>query len=88
MLRTVLRDAGIVAAPANQRVFEAWSRVAGPLARHAEPVRFVRGTLTVEVDSATHRHELENFTGEGLRKQTNRSLGSMLVRKVVFKSRG
>ena len=49
------------------------------------PVRFSRGELTVEVDSAVYLQELSNFTGEGYRRQVNRALKKELVQRLTFK---
>ncbi len=69
-------------------MFEAWCRALGAsLGRHARPVRFERGDLTVEVDSSAHLHELKVFTGEGFRKKANAELGSPRIRRVVYKLR-
>jgi hypothetical protein len=66
-------------------VFRAWNEeLGGALGRHARAVRFARGELYVEVDSAPHLHELANFTGEQFRQLANARLGSEQIRRVHF----
>jgi hypothetical protein len=55
------------------------------IARRARPVKFLRGTLTVEVDSAALLAELESFRAEDLRAATNRELGRPDVRRIGFR---
>lgn len=83
-----MRESGIGARTRQAPVYAAWSRALGSeLARRARPVRFSRGELVVEVESAAHFHELSNFTGEQYRKLANDDLGGEEIRKVVFKLR-
>ena len=80
-----LRASGLSAQVGNWPVFQAWSEALGPeLGRRALPVRFTRGELVIEVDSAAHMHELANFTGEQYREQANALLGSETIRRVHF----
>ncbi|SRR5258708_37522660 len=66
-------------------VYRAFAEALGPaLGRHARAVRFERGELVVEVDSAAHMHELANFTGEDIREIANARLGSEQIRRVHF----
>jgi hypothetical protein len=66
-------------------VYRAWAEAVGvALGRHAHTVRFERGNLYVEVDSAAHLHELSNFAGEQFREIANARLGSELIRRVHF----
>ena len=61
-----LRASGIGARTRHIPVHQAWNEAVGAaLARRARPVRFERGELVVEVDSAAHLQELSAFTGEG-----------------------
>ena len=48
-------------------------------------MRFHFGELTVEVESAPHLHELQNFTGEQYRCEANRILGEERIKKVQFR---
>lgn len=81
----VLRQNGIRRDDPQLKIFEAWNRAAGPLAKRAVPVRFRDGELTVFVESSAHYQELNNFTGPALQRATNRSLGKELVQRIVFK---
>jgi hypothetical protein len=66
-------------------VYRAFAEALGvALGRHARAVRFERGNLYVEVDSAAHLHELSNFAGDEFREIANARLGSELIRRVHF----
>ena len=84
-IKVFLRDAGLRQKPQDQLVFRAWSEVLGQRASRAIPVRFSRGELVVEVDSAVHLQELRNFTGDGFRRRVNKALDHEVVRKLTFK---
>ena len=84
-IQVFLRDAGLHRQPQDQLVFRAWANALGPRSQRAVPVRFSRGELTVEVDSAVYLQELSNFTGEGYRRQVNRALKKELVQRLTFK---
>ena len=87
-IRAFLREAGLNTAPGDSQVFDAWTQAVGPeLERRALPVRFRRGELTVEVNSAVHLQELKNFTGDGYRRKANERLGNETIRRLVFKLR-
>ena len=84
-LSVYLRDSGLGTKLSVHRVYAAWNEACGPeLARRARPVRFRDGRLLVEVESAAHLHELENFTGEGLARAANRKLARAEIRSVDF----
>ena len=85
-LSDFLRDSGLSAHLRRGSVLQAWSRAVGrDLARRAKPVRFSRGELCVEVDSAAHLHELVSFTGERYRELANAHLGKPEIQRVVFR---
>ena len=84
-----LRANGLTSGGQASRIFKAWNAALDPsLRKHAAPVRFRSGELTVEVGSAAHLQELKNFTGDTFRRKANESLGKQTIRKVVFKLRG
>jgi len=81
-----LRESGIGAQLRHAGVFRAWSDALGPrLGERAKAVRFQFGELTVEVESAPHMHELQNFTGEQFRRAANAQLGEEVIHKVLFR---
>src|SRR5262249_19483131 len=81
-----LRASGLSARMRAWPVFQAWIEALGSdLARRAKPVRFGRGGLIVEVDSATHFQELASFTGEGYRERANARLPKPEIRRVTFR---
>ncbi len=62
------------------RVFSAFASVAGPgIAQHARAVRLRGGELTINVDSASWRQQLQ-FLSETLREKLNQELGQVLVK--------
>lgn len=85
-LTAFLRESGLSRGLARAEVFAAWDRSLGPRgAPHARPVAFEGGELRVEVDSAAHMHELQNFTAERHRIAANRLLGEERIRRVAIK---
>ncbi|MCY2959805.1 MAG: DUF721 domain-containing protein [Planctomycetota bacterium] len=87
-LASYLRETGLARRRSESPVYAAFDSAAGAdLARRARPVRFARGVLTVEVDSASHYHELVSFRGEELRARVNQLLGTADVRSIAFKAR-
>ena len=81
-----LKHTGLASKFRDAQVFDAWRAALGPtLATRAAPVRFDDGELTIEVRSAAHLHELENFTGEQHRRTANKKLGAERIRRVIFR---
>ena len=81
-----LRESGLGKHLRQGAVIDAWRQALGPrLARRAKAVRFVRGELVVQVDSATHLQELQNFTGEQYRRKANERLGEERIQRVTFR---
>ena len=87
-LASFLRGANLDQRMRERAVYGAWRAALGPaLAERAEPVRFERGELTVEVASAVLLGELVNFTGERHRRDANARLGGDRIKSVSFKPR-
>lgn len=85
-LTRYLKASGLSLRMRHLDVYRAWSDSLGrDLARRARPVNFKNGALTVEVESAAHLHELQNFTGEQYRTLANARLGEAQIRKLVFR---
>lgn len=55
------------------------------MSERAKPVHFQFGELTVEVQSAPHMQELQNFTGEQYRREANKQLGEDVIKKLLFR---
>lgn len=86
MLDRFLNQSGIGRQLRQGEVLDTWRKVLGPkLSRRARAVRFLRGELVVQVDSATHLQELQNFTGDTYRQQANRLLGDERIKSVAFR---
>ena len=87
-IHAFLRESGFGLSAREARVFRAWNDALDPLTRSkSTPVKFERGTLTVEVASAPLLQELRSFTGESLRDKANASFPQPPIRRVVFKSK-
>lgn len=83
-----MRASGIAARVGPWAVYQAFSAAAGSeFARRARPVRFTRGTLVVEVDSATHLSELSSFRGAEIKTRANEILARDEIKKLTFKLR-
>ena len=86
VLATWIKTSGLAGKFRDAQVFRAWRAAAGPnLTTRAVPVRFESGELTIEVRSAAHMHELQNFTGEQFRRAANQRLGAERITRVVFR---
>jgi len=68
-----------------RRVFAAFDEAAGALARRLRPVRFLRGCLTIEVESAALMAELGAFRAQELRALANELLPRPEIRSLVFR---
>jgi hypothetical protein len=85
-LARFLRAHGIRQHGEQPAACRAWSEALGSeLAARARPVAFRDGVLTVEVRSAAHLHELQNFTGDAFRASANERLGKAEIRRVQFR---
>ena len=85
-LKSFLRTSGIGEQLGPWAIFRAFSDAAGPtFARHARAVKFTRGELLVEVDSAAHLAELKGFRGEEIRTRTHEILGRQEIRRISFR---
>ena len=85
-LKSFLRASGIGEKLGPWAMFQAFSEAAGPtFSRHARAVRFARGELLVEVDSASHLAELKGFRGEEIRARTNQIHGREDIRRIAFR---
>ena len=81
-----MRESGLGEQLRHARVYRAWSDALGPkLSQRARPVQFKFGELTVEVESAAHMHELQNFTAEQYRRAANTQLGEERIKKILLR---
>jgi hypothetical protein len=86
VVQRFLRASGLSAHMRHFAVFQAWDASLGrELARRARPVGFQSGTLSIEVESSAHLHELQNFTGDQYRTLANARLGAAVIQKLVFR---
>ena len=91
-VKDFLRASGLTSRAGHGPVYEAFAAAAGErFAQRARPVRFTRGELVVEVDSAVHFHELESFLGRDIQARANQILrstnttGREEIRRLTFR---
>ena len=83
-LRTLLQAGGVGDAMEGWRAVQGWGDWVGPrVARRTRAVSFHQGTLVVEVEGSSWRHEL-GFLKRELLDQISRHLGSRAVRDLRF----
>jgi len=88
-IHAFLKESGVRATPKHTRVFSAWSKnLTEAESTRATPVKFFRGTLTVEVESGVYMYELKNIKNEKYRTQANATLGEQLISKVSYRLKG
>jgi hypothetical protein len=76
-VKDFLRVSGLTSRSGHGPVYEAFADAAGErFTRRARPVRFTRGELVVEVDSAAHLSELQGFLGRDIQARANQILRS------------
>ena len=86
ILASVLQKRGYAKPLVTTGVQGAWVRVAGErLATRSRVATFRDGILTIEVDSAAQRYELEAFRGPELLVGLQRDEDIPKVRKIVFR---
>ena len=86
VLATWIKGSGLASKLRDAEAFRAWREALGAsLAARAVPVRFDSGELTLEVRSAAHLHEFQNFSGEQYRRAANKKLGAERITRVVFR---
>lgn len=83
------RESGLNRRPKESQIYDAVHAALGvQYGRHARAVKFLRGTVTVEVSSRAHHMELSSFAGAGVVEAANRILGAERITKIVYKSKG
>lgn len=76
-VKDFMRASGLTSRAGHGPVYDAFAEAAGErFARRSWPVRFARGELVVEVDSAAHLNELQGFLGNDIRARANQILRS------------
>ena len=80
---------GLALRAERSAVFRAFERAVGEqVAARARAVAWRRGVLLVEVASASHFHELKNFTHDACLARVNGVLGSPRVKRIEFRVGG
>lgn len=86
ILADLLQKRGYAKPLATSGIRGAWARVAGErVASRSRVATFRDGILTIEVDSAAQRYELEAFRGPELLAGLQRDDEIPKVRKIVFR---
>ena len=85
-VKDFMRASGFASRNSQGPLYQAFIDAAGErFARRARPVRFARGELVVEVDSAAHLQELQSFLGGDIRSRANQILGREEIRRLTFR---
>jgi hypothetical protein len=86
ILPRVLEEAGLVPERRQGEIVKAWESVAGPMvAAHTRVISFRSGRLTIGVESAPLRQELELFRREELTKGLRSALDGVFVEELRFR---
>ncbi len=89
LLAGILRDANPRKRGGLFELTEAWTRAAGPdVARQSRLVSFHRDVLTVSVESAALRQEIETYRKEEILAGLNRELAGRRIAKLKCVLRG
>lgn len=85
-LQQVVRDKGLRRRGPESEAFDAWTAVAGEaLSRQTQPVRYVRGELTVEVAGSALLAELRGFQQPTLERALRRRLQAQGFRRLALR---
>ena len=85
ILPRVLKEAGLVPERRQGEILDAWEAVAGPMvSAHTRVISFRAGRLTIGVESAPLRQELELFRKEELTKGLRSALDGVFVEELRF----
>ena len=86
ILPRVLKEAGLLPEGRQREIETTWRDVAGPnVAAHTRVISFRAGRLTIGVESAPLRQELELFRKEELTKGIRSALGGVFVEELRFR---
>ncbi|MEI7817654.1 MAG: DUF721 domain-containing protein [Desulfuromonadales bacterium] len=86
VMQDSLPDLGLAERLREAEIWRIWPDVVGTaLASRAQPLRIIRGTLTVAVSSAPWMQELR-FMTEMMKEKLNSCLGHEVVREIVLKA--
>jgi Dna[CI] antecedent, DciA len=84
VVENVLTRRKMSARVAETRIFQAFMDIAGAATRkHARPIKMKGGEMTVAVDSASWRQQLQ-LMAEDLKRKTNKKLGRDLITGLRF----
>ena len=84
-LGDALQSFGLERRIKEQELVQRWPELVGSaIAKHATPLRFLNGTLWLQVDDATWRHELFLHRAD-LAATLNRALRLPLVAEVILR---
>lgn len=86
VLSQLVRDKGLRRRGTESAAFDAWTEVAGEaLARQTQPVRYVRGELTVEVAGPALLAELKGFKQPSLERALRTRLQAQGFRRLALR---
>lgn len=86
ILRDFFQTSGIAARLKYLELYTVWEQMVGPEVRaHARVAGVVHHKVYVEVDSATHLHELHTFHRQALLGELRRRLPALHIADLVFR---
>lgn len=85
VLSKLMKDYGLTAKTHEYKILKTWDNTVGEkISSHARPLRLIRGSLTVIVDSPAWIHQL-TFYKEDIINKINNEIGKSVVREIRFK---
>jgi len=86
VLADFLETNGLASKLKHLELYSAWEEVAGPATLpHTRVAGFAHHKLYVDVDSASHLHELRSFRKQQMLKDLRDKVPGILVREIVFR---
>ncbi len=86
VLAGFLEREGLASRLKHLEIYSAWEEVAGPgTLPHTRVAGFAHHKLYVDVDSASHLHELRSFRKQQLLKELRDKVPGVLVREIIFR---
>jgi hypothetical protein len=86
VLRDFFETSGLAGKLKHLEIYSAWDEIVGPeLTRHTRIAGLARHKLHVDVDSATHLHELRTFHKDKILADLKEQLPTVLIQDIVFR---
>jgi predicted nucleic acid-binding Zn ribbon protein len=86
ILRGFIEGKGLANKLKHLEIYGAWEEAVGPIIQpHTRVAGFAHHKLYVDVDSATHLHELQTFLKRQLMNDLRGKLPNVLIQDIVFR---